>query len=58
MKKSDMNEELETLIEHRIEEMESKDYEFPKRFSKRDYIVTAFVAVICLAAVIAGAFIV
>jgi hypothetical protein len=36
--------------------MESEDYDFPKRFDKFDYIFTAVVVLICLAAVIGGAF--
>lgn len=48
---------LNEEIERRIEEMESEDYEFPKRFSKLDYAVTAVVAIACLALVICGAFI-
>lgn len=49
--------ELNTEIEKRIDEMEQPDYEFPRRFSKTDYIVTVTVAFICLALIIAGAFV-
>lgn len=56
MKNTDIT-ELHKEIENRISQMESSDYEFPRRFSRRDYIFTAAVAVICLAAVIGGAFI-
>lgn len=45
-------------VEHKIKEMEETSYEFPKRFSKKDYYVTAVVILICLAGVISGAFIV
>ena len=45
-------------IEKKILEMEKESYEFPKRFSKKDYIATAIVILICLAGVIGGAFIV
>ena len=45
-------------VEKKISEMEDESYEFPKRFSKKDYIVTAIVILICLAGVILGAFIV
>lgn len=45
-------------VEKKISEMEDESYEFPKRFSKKDYMVTAIVILICLAGVIGGAFIV
>ena len=44
-------------VEKRISEMENESYEFPRRFSKKDYIVTAIVILICLAGVIGGAFV-
>ena len=44
-------------VEKKILEMENESYEFPKRFSIKDYIVTAIVILICLVGVIAGAFI-
>ena len=44
--------------EKRIDEMEQPDYEFPRRFSKTDYIVTVTVAFICLALIIAGIYMV
>lgn len=56
MKTTDLA-ELNTEIERRIEEMEQTGYEFPRRFSKVDYIVTITVAFICLALIVAGAFI-
>ena len=48
--------ELEQEIERRIAEMEKPEYEFPLRFSKRDYFFTAIIVVICLGVVIYGAF--
>lgn len=48
---------IDEETEKRISEMEKPDYVFPERFSKRDYIITALVAAVCLAAVIAGGFI-
>lgn len=48
---------LNEEIEKRIEEMERDDYEFPRRFSRLDYIVTAVVAVVCLALIICGGFV-
>ncbi len=48
--------ELDNEIEKRIAEMEQADYQFPQRFSKRDYIITGIVILICLISVIAGAF--
>lgn len=56
MKNTDIS-ALNEEIEKRIEEMERADYEFPRKFSKLDYVVTATVAFICLALIIAGAFI-
>ena len=56
MKNTDLT-ELHKEIENRISQMESESYEFPRRFSRGDYIFTAVVAVICLAAIIGGAFI-
>ncbi len=57
-----MNTDYEKLlteeIESKITEMESPSYEFPTRFSKKDYIFTAVVILLCLAGVIGGAFIV
>lgn len=53
---SEYDEMLNTEIENRLREMEKPDYEFPQRFSKIDYIVTAAVIGVCLIAVIAGAF--
>ncbi len=44
-------------IENRISEMEKNSYVFPERFSRRDYIITAFVSAVCLAVIIAGAYI-
>lgn len=52
--------ELEKLyddIESRLSEMEKPQYEYPKRFSKRDYIFVAVVCIICLAGIIYGGFI-
>lgn len=43
-------------IEHRIVQMESNDYLFPKRFSKKDYMVVVLVVVVCLVLIILGAF--
>lgn len=56
-----MNKNYEKLlteeIESKITEMESQSYEFPERFSKKDYILTAVVILVCLLGVICGAFI-
>ncbi len=43
-------------IEQRIVQMESNDYLFPKRFSKKDYMVVVLVVVVCLVLIILGAF--
>ena len=50
-------EQIEEEIERKIELMESENYEFPKRFSSKDYIVTVVIVMVCLGVVIAGAFI-
>lgn len=49
---------LEDELENKIQEMESADYEFPKRFSKGDYIFTLIIIFISLICVICGAFVV
>lgn len=54
---SSFDEQLDAEIEKRIAEMEGADYEFPERFGKKDYIIWAVVVVVCLVAVIAGAYI-
>lgn len=55
MKNTDIA-ELQQEIENRIAQMEDTDYEFPRCFSRLDYAITVIVAVICLAAIIGGAF--
>ncbi len=56
MKNTDIT-ALNEEIEKRIEEMEREDYEFPRRFTRLDYTVTAVIGMICLTLVICGAFI-
>lgn len=53
---SEYNKLLNEEIEKRIAEMESPGYEFPDRFSKKDYIFTVIVGVVCLIGIIIGAF--
>lgn len=48
---------IDEETEKRISAMEKSDYVFPQRFSKNDYIITVAVIIVCLAAVIAGAYI-
>lgn len=48
--------DTEKELERRIKLLEDKNYAFPIRFSKGDYIFTGLVILICLAAVIGGAF--
>ena len=48
---------IDEETEKRISAMEKSDYVFPERFSKNDYIITVAVIIVCLAAVIAGAYI-
>lgn len=54
LKSNDYDKKLAEEIEKRISEMESEDYEFPKRFGKRDYIIFAAVCAVCLILIIAG----
>lgn len=54
---SEYEKALHEEIEKRLEEMEKPDFEFPQRFSKRDYLITAVVAVVCLVILIIGAYI-
>jgi hypothetical protein len=48
--------EVNREIEAKVSEMESPSYEFPKRFSRKDYIIAAAVVGVSLALVIAGGF--
>jgi hypothetical protein len=48
---------LNKEIIKRIEAMERRDYIFPARFSKRNYIIVAIVAIVCLVIMIIGAII-
>ena len=50
-----LDDELEVIIEHKIEEMENLSYEFPKRFMKKDYIAALAVAILCFALILIGA---
>lgn len=56
--KKEFGECLTEEIEARISRMEEASYEFPKRFSKKDYLFTVAVILLCLGGVIWGAFIV
>lgn len=46
--------EFEKELEGRLALMEEDGYGFPKRFSRRDYIVVALVAIVCLLGLVAG----
>ncbi|MCD7947769.1 MAG: hypothetical protein LUG13_05665 [Oscillospiraceae bacterium] len=46
--------QMNTDIENRIQEMEDPAYRFPRRFGPRDYITVAVVAVVCLFFIIVG----
>ena len=46
---------LEQEILKKIEEMESPEYQFPKRFTKGDYTAAITATLICLAILIGGA---
>ncbi len=52
----ELSQALYDEIEQRIVQMESNDYLFPKRFSKKDYMVVVLVVVVCLVLIILGAF--
>jgi hypothetical protein len=56
-KTEDWETQLNSEIEKSIAEMESATYEFPEKFKKKDYVIVAIVAAICLAIIIVGAFI-
>lgn len=56
-KSNNYDKKLAEEIEKRISEMETEDYEFPKKFGKKDYIVLAAVCAVCLILIIAGGFI-
>ena len=56
-KESSSNQELNRKIEERIIMMESTEYVFAKRFRCRDYMIVIGVIVICIALLIAGAYI-
>ena len=55
-RESDYEKQLNTKIEDRLTSMESPGYKFAARFSRRDYLLTGMIAVICLAFLIAGAY--
>lgn len=46
--------EFEKELEGRLALMEEDGYVFPKRFSGRDYIVVALVAIVCVFGLVAG----
>ncbi|MDF2674809.1 MAG: hypothetical protein K0R09_3077 [Clostridiales bacterium] len=46
---------LDKEIEKRISIMESGEYSFAKRFSRKDYIITAVVIILCMIILIIGA---
>ncbi|GEM_PF-6610997 len=47
--------DIEKELIKRIDELESKTYIFPEKFTEKDYIFTAVVILICLIVVIGGA---
>ncbi|MBK8801590.1 MAG: hypothetical protein IPN71_05930 [Fibrobacteres bacterium] len=48
--------QLNQWIEERIQLMEAPGHAFPQRFSKGDWLLVAAVATLCLAVIVAGAF--
>lgn len=56
-KESDYEQKLNRIIEERLSKMESPDYKFAARFSRRDYLLAAVVILVCLAFVLLGAYV-
>lgn len=52
---SDYEQMLHEEIEKRLGKMEKPDYQFPQRFSKKDYFIVVAVSVFCLVMLIIGA---
>lgn len=52
----DYEKRLNSEIENRLNTMESSNYIFSERFSKRDYAVVLVIVVLCLIFLIIGAF--
>lgn len=48
------NENIEKSIVNKIEEMESKDYEFPKRMQKNDYVIISVAILINFILLVVG----
>lgn len=48
--------QLNEEIAKRLNQMEEKDYHFANRFTKRDYIFTGIVALVCFIMLILGAY--
>ena len=53
----DFEKQFNEELVKRIDEIESTDYEFPKRLNKFDYLLILFVVVFCLIGIIWGAFV-
>ena len=53
MEKKSIDELIAEETSNRLDEMQSKDYEFPKKMSKLDYIIIAILCGISLALIIA-----
>ncbi len=47
-------EAFEQQLEERISAMEQPGYDFPARFSRKDYISVAIVAAVCLVLIVIG----
>lgn len=47
-------EAFEQQLEERISAMEQPGYDFPARFSRKDYISVAIVAAVCLVLIVMG----
>lgn len=54
---NDYEKRVESEIVKRLEEMEKADYVYPKRFGRGDYALSAAIALLCLALIIYGGYI-
>lgn len=52
--RSEFEQKLDEETEARIARMEQEDYAFPRRFSRRDYLLWALVTAACLVLVVLG----
>ncbi len=53
----DYEQKLNEEIESRIVEMENEEYDFPQKFSFKDYITMTIICAVCLGLIIMGAWV-